>query len=457
MPLRLSHLIAALLSAAALFHSGCATSDLATSDLSTRIVFPQASLNGQPVRAVLDTGSSQSVQLTTQEARRLGLRFTPTPNPAATAPFVGLTAPAELTLGAVNVTAQMTTFSLPGSNAGLLVGWPAVKDNMLLFMGALHTVAIVTMDDVQVPDTTGWLKVKTSSTTTGVLILEMPFPDGTTGNVMVDTGDPYGAALPTARWVEWCGSHHLAFLPITVHMQGPAGASEDLETQADNFSLGALTLTNVPLRSLDDDEAKAIAARYGHLDGVLGLGALRRMDLVVDGKHGVAYLHPLPPAGAGVAGSANPSPVPADQNQDWTVVRQTGLSRAAFILTSVQYKVLTQNNAGAIADCTRALELEPLAVDAWVLRAAARLNQKDDDGALADFSHALELDPQKRRGLLRARFHQGAQRRPRWSHRRLLSRLGARSPKHRGLQRACFGRSAERRLHWGPAGLQSCP
>ncbi len=366
-----------------------------------RMVFPSASINGQPVRAILDTGSSLAVLLTTQEVRRLGLRVTPTPNPVANAPEIVLTAPAELTVGAASVTAQVATFNLPGYNSGLMVGWPAVKDNLLLFMGAPRTVALVTGDDAPVPDTSGWLKVKISANHHDVLTLEIPSPDGTTRTFLVDTGDSQGVALPMDRWKEWRAAHPLASLPTKVTIHGVAGEWKAEETLADNLSLGALTLTNVPLRNFGNDEDT-----QGHFDGVLGLAALARMDLVVDGKHGVAYLRPLPPSGSGAAGTA--SPPPAAQNQDWTVVRQTGLSRTAIMLNAVKEKLGTGDVAGAIADCTRALQMDPLAVDAWFLRAAAKMQQADYAGALADFTRVLEFDPKNAdayayRGAIKAR------------------------------------------------------
>ena len=64
----------------------------------------------------------------------------------------------------------------------------------------------------------------------------------------------------------------------------------------------------------------------------------------------------------------------------------------------------------AIEDTTRAIELEPALVDAWIVRASARRLEEDLDGALADATRAIELDPRradgwKLRGSVRGKNH----------------------------------------------------
>ena len=52
---------------------------------------------------------------------------------------------------------------------------------------------------------------------------------------------------------------------------------------------------------------------------------------------------------------------------------------------------------GAIADATRAIELDPRSALAWTIRGAARSWKGDVDGSLADASRAVELDPRSAR------------------------------------------------------------
>ncbi|MBI3722687.1 tetratricopeptide repeat protein [bacterium] len=48
---------------------------------------------------------------------------------------------------------------------------------------------------------------------------------------------------------------------------------------------------------------------------------------------------------------------------------------------------------GAIADDTRAIELDPKLVAAWIHRVVLRRDQGDQDGAIADATRAIEIDP----------------------------------------------------------------
>lgn len=59
---------------------------------------------------------------------------------------------------------------------------------------------------------------------------------------------------------------------------------------------------------------------------------------------------------------------------------------------------------GAIADCSRALKLDPKFADAYTNRGIAKVRKDDFDGAIADYSRALKLDPKfaaayRRRGI----------------------------------------------------------
>src|SRR5436190_408696 len=48
---------------------------------------------------------------------------------------------------------------------------------------------------------------------------------------------------------------------------------------------------------------------------------------------------------------------------------------------------------GAIADCTKAIELNPRFVPAYYNRGVARASKGDLDGAIADCTKVIELDP----------------------------------------------------------------
>ena len=72
-----------------------------------------------------------------------------------------------------------------------------------------------------------------------------------------------------------------------------------------------------------------------------------------------------------------------------------GTDRAAGLLTSAKEKAMKGDLRGALADCDRAIELEPGLGAAWVNRAIVRGLLKDPDGARSDYDRAIELDPRQ--------------------------------------------------------------
>ena len=51
------------------------------------------------------------------------------------------------------------------------------------------------------------------------------------------------------------------------------------------------------------------------------------------------------------------------------------------------------DNDGALADLTKALELDPRFAAAWVTRGEVKSNKGDNDGAIADYNEAIRLAP----------------------------------------------------------------
>jgi lipoprotein NlpI len=49
---------------------------------------------------------------------------------------------------------------------------------------------------------------------------------------------------------------------------------------------------------------------------------------------------------------------------------------------------------GAIADCSKAIQLDPKLASAYITRGAAKRHKGDYDGAIADYDKAIQLDPE---------------------------------------------------------------
>ncbi|MGH8338072.1 MAG: hypothetical protein ACRETL_14890, partial [Gammaproteobacteria bacterium] len=272
-----------------------------------------------------------------------------------------------------------------------VVGWPDVRNNILVFNPGERTVRAVP----ELPaETAGWLKLKVLST--DVFMVEIPETNGNVFTMIVDTGYGGGVALPPAQWQTWRTAHPHA-LVTTVRISGPQiGEGHYEKSQADEINLGPLKLTDVPVNQAAPLPMPSMK-NYG---GMLGLQALARFDLVVDGKNGVAYLRPRPPiAQAGGADSGN-----------WVVADNVQLSRGVLQDISGTAKAQQGDYAGAIADFTLAIQSDPEFVSAYIDRGYAKDKTGDYGGAIADFTQAIGLQPddvsniEQRAG---ARFHQG--------------------------------------------------
>ena len=89
-----------------------------------------------------------------------------------------------------------------------------------------------------------------------------------------------------------------------------------------------------------------------------------------------------PPSFRGTALNAVPPLKP-----DFTPEDAVGYSRRAFA------RIQEGDLDGAIADGTKAIELDPGLSAGYFNRAVARSRQGDQDGAIADYSKVIELDP----------------------------------------------------------------
>ena len=72
-----------------------------------------------------------------------------------------------------------------------------------------------------------------------------------------------------------------------------------------------------------------------------------------------------------------------------------GPGGASSLLDLAKEKATRGDFQGALADCDRAIELEPKLGAVWVNRAIVRGLLKDPDGARADYDRAIELDPRQ--------------------------------------------------------------
>ena len=351
---------------------------------SGRILFPAATLNGQPAHFILDTGAGLTM-LSEQAASHFGLKSTALPPGYIVQTWQArdtllLSEPAQLTFASGNFTTPLPiqTGEKPDSEKiDGVVGWPELGDKLLLFDGPRHTVRALAALPTE---TAKWLQLKVRPGS--LLILESPLPNGDADWIYVDTGSPFGVGFGPTHWSDWWKTH-----PQTQVFAGLIGSTHGAETWTDRLSIGNLTLTQVPVF---EENAPGLWDKDDEPAAVLGLGALARLTMIVDRQNNLAYLEPAPALKTPPAGS------PATP-ENWTVASNVQLTMEPLLTFSsggqAMSAFLNGDYPAAITGFTRLIEHNPADTDAYCSRGYAKLAQSDLPGALADFNQTIALDP----------------------------------------------------------------
>ena len=271
-------------------------------------------INGQSAQLALDTGAGETIILFAPSLARLNLGVirpvSPDPAPVPGRAQLGVTAATEVEfLGRRYPYTVLPFVNVPPviSTAGLVdgvIGWPAIAPTLLRFTLGDTPPAVAPIDRVPA-ENTGWIKFSVVAGTTLSLLFADSGPAAP--QLMIDTGNNDGVLLSPPRWRAWLAAHpgarrttHAAVIygqPLKIH----EGA------WADTLDVNGLVLRGVPVR--EADPAYLRLAVNGREIIVLGLAALKRLELVLDGKNRAAYVRPsaTPPPRF----QLNRTPVPA--------------------------------------------------------------------------------------------------------------------------------------------------
>ncbi len=345
-------------------------------DDSPQLAFAQIQINDHPASLLFATALDFTCLLNTG-ASRLGVQ-NPDPWLDIYKVSIGLSAPTRvsqagqtqvtpLLLARVPLWARPILHLLPFRLDGLL-GWPEVHDNILVFDYEARTIRRV---EQLPPETAGWVKLKVAPADS--LLLELPQSDGSRGLLSLNIGLETGRTairLSAGPWQAWHAAH-------------PRAAA------ISDVNLGPLTLTGVTVKELPAREADDLLEANPGVPSVwqLGSAALAHLDLVVDGIHGWAYLHPRS-SPSSPSSSASPS---SDGN--WQLADNVRLSRDNFFVYSGWYKWCGQNFAGAWADYHQALRLNPQNVGALSGCGSIQQIQGDFSEAVSNYDRVIELRP----------------------------------------------------------------
>ena len=249
-------------------------------------------INGHPVRFSFDTGAETSA-IYPAAGKRLGLEVD---EPVLDLPpvggqiYVGWTKVTELKLKDTPVV-KTTLAILPhdlepyDNQYDGLIGWPQFSKNVWLIEAATLTAK----GTRQVPeDALGWNRFKVL-TNYNVLALEIPESGTNKLLIVIDTGMSGGVTLSPERWRLWKAAHPRNPKSLTAYNMLSAGNFLKEESWAENLAIGSLVLTDVPVMEAGKDQVVAKSTAYA---ATIGMGALKRLELVVDGKQNFAYVRP---------------------------------------------------------------------------------------------------------------------------------------------------------------------
>ena len=168
-----------------------------------------------------------------------------------------------------------------------MVGWPAVRNDVFSLDCVTHTVGPLTN---ALRNLRGWVKCLIQ--TNEVLTLELPAKNPQKEIIALDSGTIYGVKLNPEEWRKWKAIHANQPMTMEAYFTPGAGLVVSEETWADKISLGKLALTDVPVMQADSSDIALHSSAQSQFEATLGLAALKRLDIVIDGKHGLAFLRP---------------------------------------------------------------------------------------------------------------------------------------------------------------------
>jgi hypothetical protein len=258
-----------------------------------RMMFDDIKVNGQPVRLAFDTGS-EVLALFRPVAERLGLKIYDPPADTvidAGKTRLGRTDPLEIQVtykaSTKTVTSVLAVIDVPAGaipDVDGVIGWAQLRNNFFVFDAASSKVEMNGSGKPPKP-AAAWQPLSLQKNAK-VLILDIPGSKDQPGAILIDTGMPNGVNLSPARWREWRAAHSTAPTTLEAYFTpGAAGLVVREVSWARELAIGPLKLTDVTVQEAGPVEDALIA---GH-EATLGIAALRRQDVVVDGKNGMAY------------------------------------------------------------------------------------------------------------------------------------------------------------------------
>jgi len=247
-----------------------------------------AQINGHPVVLALDTGAEETA-IFKRTAKRLNLKLTAPPADTKSIPgklTVSRTEPCTLLLGNMKVPDLELAVAEAPAFVNLqidgVLGWWNVKNQIIAIDADSKSGFVLPQLPKDIAEWTQWNLRRDSR------ILELQLPGQPAEFVPIDTGSDSGIGLGEARWRKWEKQNTDSPATMRAYVNLHSGVVASRMYWARKFDLGGLSLPDVPVYPMD---------HFWNLNkpnrtAVLGLFALTRLQLVIDGRNNAIYTRP---------------------------------------------------------------------------------------------------------------------------------------------------------------------
>lgn len=249
-------------------------------------------INDHPIHMMFDTGAGVDFLLWRTTAEKLQLPITlPPPNykPPPGNAIVGKCNAAKVEV--LGVTFKDTVLRvydkpayLPGDFEGIL-GWTIARSGIISLRVAESRCEFVT----SIPPEVRLWKQYRIRTEFQMLVLEIPSADRNhPGLLLIDTGDSWGVKVSPMLWQKWETEHPEQPCTIAAIFTPGVGLEVLRERWAGSIDLNGFPIGGVPISESGSFGPSMLGPSFL---ASLGLAALARIDLFIDGKNGLAYVN----------------------------------------------------------------------------------------------------------------------------------------------------------------------
>jgi hypothetical protein len=162
-----------------------------------------------------------------------------------------------------------------------LLGWPFLRTKVFSIDALALRINFLEAVPTEVDP---WMRLRIHPDAHG-LVAQLP---GTSNFILIDTGDYNGVCLDSTTWSKWRRVNPRAPQTLLEFSYAARDAELSIEAWARELHLDSLTITDTPV-NMSDAALKDSSSVPGTIAS-LGLAAIRRLELVVDGPNGWIYL-----------------------------------------------------------------------------------------------------------------------------------------------------------------------